>query len=167
MEKYPQKEAQAFLTYQLLDGFRGTVFRQTMFAEFEKISHEMAEKGEPLTVESLNAAYARLNALYYSSLKQDELIAYEWMRIPHFYRAFYVYKYATGYSAAMALASAIRREGAPAVERYRKFLSLGGSLHPIDALRVAGVDMEKPETVETSLAEFDRLVDKYLSLTEK
>lgn len=167
MEKYPQKEAQAFLTYQLLDGFRGTVFRQTMFAEFEKISHEMAEKGEPLTVESLNAAYARLNALYYSSLKQDELIAYEWMRIPHFYRAFYVYKYATGYSAAMALASAIRREGAPAVERYRKFLSLGGSLHPIDALRVAGVDMEKPETVETSLAVFDRLVDKYLSLTEK
>lgn len=167
MEKYPEKEAQAFLTYQLLDGFRGTVFRQTMFAEFEKISHAMAEKGEPLTAESLNAAYGKLNAQYYSALKQDELIACEWMRIPHFYRAFYVYKYATGYSAAMALATAIRREGAPAVERYRKFLSLGGSLHPLDALRVAGVDMEKPESVETSLAEFDRLVDKYLTLTEK
>ena len=167
MEKYPQKEAQAFLTYQLLDGFRGTVFRQTMFAEFEKISHEMAEKGEPLTAESLNKAYAQLNAQYYSALKQDELIAYEWMRIPHFYRAFYVYKYATGYSAAMALATAIRKEGAPAVERYRKFLSLGGSLHPIESLRVAGVDMAKPESVESSLAEFDRLVDKYLELTAK
>ena len=165
MEKYPQREAQAFLTYQLLDGFRATVFRQTQFAEFEKISHEMAEKGEPLTAESLNRAYAELNARYYASIGQDELIAYEWMRIPHFYRAFYVYKYATGYSAAMALASAIRREGAPAVERYRKFLTLGGSLPPIEALRVAGVDMEKPESVEASLAEFERLVNRYLELT--
>ena len=89
------------------------------------------------------------------------------MRNPHFYRAFYVYKYATGYSAAMALATAIRKEGAPAVERYRKFLSLGGSLHPIESLRVAGVDMARPESVESSLAEFDRLVDKYLELTAR
>ena len=166
MEKYPQKEAQAFLIYQLLDGFRGTVFRQTMFAEFERESHAMAERGEPLTAGSLNAMYAALNARYYPDIAQEPLLDCEWMRIPHFYRAFYVYKYATGYSAAMALATAIRKEGAPAVERYRKFLTLGGSMHPIDLLKVAGVDMSKPESVESALCEFDRLVERYLELTE-
>ena len=166
MERYKDdKKAQAFIIAQLLENFRGTVFRQTMFAEFERESHAMAERGEPLTVESLNGLYAGLNARYYPTLRQNELIAYEWMRIPHFYRAFYVYKYATGFSAAMALASGIRREGVPAVERYRKFLSLGSSLHPIDLLKVAGVDMSDPASVETALGEFDKLVDRYLELT--
>ncbi len=160
------KKAQAFIIAQLLENFRGTVFRQTMFAEFERDAHAMAERGEPLTVESLNALYAGLNARYYPTVRQNELIAYEWMRIPHFYRAFYVYKYATGFSAAMALAGAIRREGAPAVERYHKFLSLGCSLHPIDLLKVAGVDMSDPASVEAALSEFDRLVDRYLELTK-
>ena len=137
-----------------------------MFAEFEREAHAMAERGEPLTVESLNGLYAGLNARYYPTVRQNELIAYEWMRIPHFYRAFYVYKYATGFSAAMALASGIRREGAPAVERYRKFLSLGCSMHPIDLLKVAGVDMSDPASVEAALSEFDKLVDRYLELTE-
>lgn len=167
MERYKDdKKAQAFLVYQLLDGFRGTVFRQTMFAEFERESHAMAERGEALTAESLNAVYADLNAKYYSGVRQEKLLESEWMRIPHFYRAFYVYKYATGFSAAMALASAIRSEGAPAVERYKKFLSLGGSMHPIDLLKVAGVDMSKPESVEAALNEFDRLVDRYEALTD-
>ena len=167
MERYKDdKKAQAYLIAQLLENFRTTVFRQTMFAEFERDAHAMAERGEPLTAESLNAVYAALNARYSPTLRQNELIAYEWMRIPHFYRAFYVYKYATGFSAAMALASGIRREGAPAVERYRKFLSLGCSLHPIDLLKVAGVDMSDPASVETALGEFDRLVDRYLELTE-
>ena len=101
MERYKDdKQAQAFLTWHLLDGFRGTVFRQTMFAEFEREAHAMAERGEALTAESLNAVYASLNAAYYPQVRQDALIACEWMRIPHFYNAFYVYKYATGFSAA-------------------------------------------------------------------
>ena len=167
LERYADdKNAQAFLIAQLLENFRTTVFRQTMFAEFEREAHAMAERGEPLTAESLNAVYAALNAEYYPTVRQNELIAYEWMRIPHFYRAFYVYKYATGFSAAMALAGAIRREGAPAVERYRKFLSLGGSMHPIELLKVAGVDMSDPASVEAALGEFDRLVDRYLELTK-
>ena len=165
LERYQgNAQAEACIIAQLLENFRGTVFRQTMFAEFEKNAHEMAERGEPLTAQSLNAMYAGLNAKYYPALRQNELIACEWMRIPHFYRAFYVYKYATGFCAAMALASAIRREGAPAVERYRKFLSLGSSLHPIDLLKVAGVDMSKSESVEASLKEFDTLVDRYLAI---
>jgi len=167
MERYKDdRKAQAFLIYQLLDGFRGTVFRQTMFAEFERESHAMAERGEALTAESLNAVYSKLNATYYSAMVQEQMLESEWMRIPHFYRAFYVYKYATGFSAAMALATAIRKEGAPAVERYRRFLSLGGSMHPIDLLKEAGVDMSRPEAVDSALCEFDRLVEQYESLTE-
>lgn len=167
MERYKDdKNAQKLLIYQLLDNFRGTVFRQTMFAEFERESHAMAERGEALTAESLNRVYAELNAAYYSEIGQEKLLESEWMRIPHFYRAFYVYKYATGFSAAMALATAIRKEGAPAVERYKKFLSLGGSMHPIDLLKIAGVDMSKPETVDSALNEFDRLVERYEALTD-
>ncbi len=168
MERYQGNDkAQAYLIAQLLENFRTTVFRQTMFAEFERESHAMAERGEPLTVETLNGVYGRLNAEYYTAVKQDPLIAYEWMRIPHFYRAFYVYKYATGFSAAMALATGIRKEGTPAVARYKKFLSLGGSMHPIDLLKVAGVDMSDPASVETALSTFDELVKKYLELTKK
>ena len=167
MERYKDNpQAQAFLTWHLLDGFRGTVFRQTMFAEFEREAHAMAERGEALTAESLNAVYAALNAAYYPQVRQDALIAYEWMRIPHFYNAFYVYKYATGFSAAMALSEGIRKEGAPAVERYKKFLSLGSSVPPIEALRVAGVDMENPAAVESALNAFDALVEEYERLTK-
>ena len=167
MERYKDNpQAQAFLTWHLLDGFRGTVFRQTMFAEFEREAHAMAERGEALTAESLNAVYAALNAAYYPQVRQDALIAYEWMRIPHFYNAFYVYKYATGFSAAMALSEGIRKEGAPAVERYKKFLSLGSSVPPIEALRVAGVDMESPAAVESALNAFDALVEEYERLTK-
>lgn len=165
MDRHPDKNAQAYLLYSLLDSFRGTVFRQTMFAEFEKASHEMCEKGQPLTVQSLNSLYADLNKKYYANLEFDELISFEWMRIPHFYRSFYVYKYATGFSAAMAIAGMIRKEGAAAVEKYKSFLKAGGSLYPIDALKLAGIDMSSPEPVRRAMAEFDDLLRKYEEVT--
>ena len=161
LDKHPEKSAQSYLLNNLLQAYRTTLFRQTMFAEFEMIAHEMAEKGEALTGESLNAVYAGLNKTYYPSIEQTDLIQYEWMRIPHFYNAFYVYQYATGFSAAMAIAGMIREEGAPAVERYIRFLSAGGSLYPIDALKLAGVDMSTPEPVEKALAMFEQLMARY------
>ena len=127
----------------------------------------MAEAGEPLTAQSLNAVYARLNAEYYTSLEQPELLAYEWMRIPHFYRSFYVYKYATGFSAAMAIATKIRQEGAPMVKKYKDFLSAGGSLYPIDALKLADVDMSTGEPVERALQEFETLLGRYEKIAKK
>ena len=159
MDRYPEDNAQAYLIYNLLDSFRGTVFRQTMFAEFEKNAHEMAERGEALNSETLNAMYADLNKKYYYSLSFDELISYEWMRIPHFYRSFYVYKYATGFSSAMAIAHRIRTEGQSAVEDYKKFLKAGRSLYPLDALKLAGVDLSTPEPVRSALNTFDALVE--------
>lgn len=166
LDRHKEEEAQLFLLYNLLDGFRGTVFRQTLFAEFERESHRMAEAGEPLTAESLNALHDRLNKLYYPCCKPDEWIGWEWMRIPHFYNAFYVYKYATGFSAATAIASRIRSEGAPAVADYKKFLSAGGSLPPIEALKLAGVDMSTGEPVDSALNLFEELLARYEKLAK-
>ncbi|NLF27192.1 MAG: oligoendopeptidase F [Clostridiales bacterium] len=166
LDRHPEKSAQSYLLNNLLQAYRTTLFRQTMFAEFEMIAHEMAEKGEALTGESLNRVYAELNRTYYPSIEQTDLIQYEWMRIPHFYNAFYVYQYATGFSAAMAIAGMIREEGAPAVERYIRFLSAGGSLYPIDALKLAGVDMSTPEPVEKALTMFEQLLDRYKKASE-
>ena len=166
LDKYKEDNAQRFLLYNLLDGFRGTVFRQTLFAEFEKESHAMAERGEPLTAEALNAVHDRLNRLYYPSCEPDEWIGWEWMRIPHFYNAFYVYKYATGFSAATAIASRIRAEGDKAVADYKKFLSAGGSLPPIEALKLAGVDMSSPEPIDRALNFFEELLGRYEALTK-
>ncbi len=167
MERHPEPEARRYLLGNLLDSFRTTVFRQTMFAEFERESHRMAEAGEALTGEALNAAYAKMNAMYHApAIQQDELIAYEWMRIPHFYRAFYVYKYATGFSAAMSLAAGIRREGEAAVKRYKQFLSAGCSVSPIEALKLAGVDMTSPAPVNQALDEFSRMVDEFSGYVE-
>lgn len=167
LKKYPQREAQAFLLNKLLEHFRTTVFRQTMFAEFEREAHEMVEAGGAATMETLNAAYAALNQKYYAPIAQDELIAYEWMRIPHFYRAFYVYKYATGFSAAVALSQAIAREGAPAVARYMDFLRAGTSLSPLDTLKLAGVDMSGPEPVEAALRYFEQRLEQFAALLEE
>lgn len=166
MDKYPEKQAQAYLLNNLMQAYRTTLFRQTMFAEFEKTTHEMAERGEALTGESLNEVYASLNRAYYPSIEQTDLIQYEWMRIPHFYNAFYVYQYATGFSAAMAIASLIREQGAPAVQNYLKFLSSGGSLFPIDALKLAGVDMSTKEPVERALNMFEQLLERYKKAAE-
>ncbi|MDR1569918.1 MAG: oligoendopeptidase F [Oscillospiraceae bacterium] len=163
--KYNDTTARRFLIGELLNGFRGTVFRQTMFAEFEKESHSMSERGEPLTCESLTEMYKALNETYYGeAVVIDEIVGAEWMRIPHFYRAFYVYQYATGYSAAAFIARRILREGQPAVDDYFRFLKAGGSLPPIDALRLAGVDMAKKEAVDEALNWFDELVEEYAGM---
>ena len=152
-------KASAFLCNQLLEEFRTTVFRQTMFAAFEKESHAMYERGEALTGEALSRMYLQLNQRYYGSgCIVDDLIACEWMRIPHFYRNFYVYQYATGFSAAVAIASRILEEGESAVRDYKKFLSAGCSVPPIQALRYAGVDMEKPDAVENAMKVFAQTV---------
>ncbi len=148
-------EAQAYLLNHFLEQFRTTVFRQTMFAEFEKISHEMAQRGEPLTRSSLSDAYLELNKTYYGeTCTVDPEIASEWMRIPHFYRAFYVYVYATGLCAAVSLSEKILKEGEGAVRDYRKFLSAGCSVPPIEALKLAGIDMSRPEPVRQAMEVF-------------
>lgn len=159
------KKALAYLCNHLLEQFRTTVFRQTMFAEFERISHRMAEDGEALTKEALSKAYLELNQQYYGlHCRVDELIQVEWMRIPHFYRAFYVYKYATGFSAAVFLANRILTEGEGAVEDYRKFLSAGGSLPPIEALKLAGVDMSSPEPIQSAMKVFEQTTKRLAQL---
>ncbi|MBE5783288.1 MAG: oligoendopeptidase F [Clostridiales bacterium] len=166
MEKHKDDpKAAAFLCNQLLEEFRTTVFRQTMFAAFEKESHAMYEKGEPLTADNLSSMYYALNEKYYGAgCHVDELISCEWMRIPHFYRNFYVYQYATGFSAAVAIASRILKEGESAVKDYKKFLSAGCSVPPIEALRYAGVDMEKPDAVKDALQVFADTVEQLKGL---
>ncbi|HZK83757.1 MAG TPA: oligoendopeptidase F [Desulfosporosinus sp.] len=155
----------AYLINHYLEQFRGTIFRQTMFAEFEKKIHSVVEEGGALTADSLSEIYRELNAVYYGSeVILDPEIALEWARIPHFYSAFYVYKYATGFSAATAFARAILDEGQPAVARYLEFLSGGGSDYPIDLLRKAGVDMETPVPVRNALQVFTGLVERLETL---
>ena len=161
------KAAQAALIERLLEGFRTTVFRQSMFAEFEKKAHEMEEAGEPLTRESLCRMYYELNKTYYGGgCTVDKAVENEWMRIPHFYRSFYVYKYATGYCAAIALAKRILTGGEEAVAAYRRFLTLGGSMSPIEELKVAGVDMSTPEPVVSALNYFAELIADFSGLMD-
>ena len=166
LNKYKDdKKAVRFLLNHYLEQFRTTVFRQTMFAEFERKVHEMWEQGIPLTNESMGDVYYELNKQYYGeSCVVDEEIRNEWMRIPHFYRAFYVYKYATGFSAAVFLANRILTEGEKAVKDYRKFLSAGCSVSPLDALRLAGLDMANPQPVKDALNEFARTVDTFTEM---
>ncbi len=139
-----------------LEGLRGTLFRQTMFAEYEQQIHSQAEQGQPLTADSLSAMYRVLNEKFYGGEAViDELIDIEWARIPHFYYNFYVYQYATGISAASALVQQILKEGQPAVQRYLTFLSSGSSEYSIELLKKAGVDMTSPEPVRQALQLFD------------
>ena len=153
------KEERVYLLNYYLEQFRTTVYRQTMFAEFEKICHGKVEEGEPLTAEDFNNIYYDLNKKYYGeSCDVNEEIALEWARIPHFYSNFYVYKYATGFSAASALSKQILEEGESAVSRYKEFLKSGGSEFPLDQLRKAGIDMEKKESVDEALHVFKDLV---------
>ena len=147
------------LLNQYLENFKGTVFRQTMFAEFEREAHAMEERGEALNPAALDALYAGLVQDYFGpELVMDEEVQYEWARIPHFYRPFYVYKYATGYSCAVALSEAILHEGEPAVKRYLEFLHMGGSAYPLDELRHAGVDLTTPAPVNAELDKFARIL---------
>ncbi|MBX3073422.1 oligoendopeptidase F [Candidatus Obscuribacterales bacterium] len=139
-----------------LENIRQTLYRQTLFAEFEMIAHQRAEAGEVLTPDVLCEIHRDLNQKYYgAAVEMDDLIPVEWMRIPHFYNSFYVYQYATGISAAMALTRQILSEGEPAVKRYLKFLSSGGSKYSIDLLRDAGVDLSSPKPVEQALDAFE------------
>ncbi|MBI2863968.1 MAG: oligoendopeptidase F, partial [Chloroflexi bacterium] len=150
-----------YLINHYLESFRTTFFRQTMFAEFEMSVHERAEAGEALTPDLLCAIYKELNDKYYGpNTTVDEEIALEWMRITHFYRGFYVYQYATGLSAAVALAEGILREGPSAVARYVEFLKSGDSDYSINLLRKAGVDMATPEPVQRAIDVFDGLLDQ-------
>ena len=149
----------AYLVNRLIEEFRLTVFRQTMFAEFEWIVHTRAEAGEPLTAERLCAMYEELLHKYFGpDVVIDSYMRWEWARIPHFYNAFYVFKYATGFSAAVAFHRMIEAEGLPAVDRYLGFLGAGGSDYPLEILRNAGLDMTDPETVRTALDQFGDLV---------
>ncbi len=147
------------LLNQYLENFKGTVYRQTMFAEFEKKAHELVEARETLTPALLNKIYADLIRDYFGEdLVMDEEVQYEWSRIPHFYSPFYVYVYATGYSTAVALSEKILHEGEEAVKKYLEFLSMGGSRYPLDELRHAGVDLTTPEPIDIALQKFEKVL---------
>jgi oligoendopeptidase F len=161
LERARDKRRRAYLINRQIDAMRGTVFRQTMFAEFEKITHELAESGEPLTVDRLKSVYRELLERYFGpDFTLDDELSLECFRIPHFYRAFYVYKYATGMSAAIALADRVLSGGRRELADYLGFLEGGCSKDPLDLLRDAGVDMEKPDAVDAALDHFGRLVDE-------
>jgi oligoendopeptidase F len=163
----PARRERAYLVNHYLEEFRGTVFRQVMFAEFEKRIHEVVEAGGALSADTLSSIYRELNLAYYGpEVEVDPEIDLEWARIPHFYRAFYVYKYATGFAAAQALAEAVRSQGTPAVERYLGFLRGGSSRYPVDLLRDAGVDMTSPAPVDAALSVFGGLVEELEGLID-
>jgi oligoendopeptidase F len=142
----------------LADTISGTLVRQAMFAEFEMKTHAVAERSEPLTLETLCAAYGEAFDEYVPGVLNDDRTKLGWSRVPHFYGAFYVFQYATGISAAVALARAIRDEGAPATERFMTMLQAGGSDYPLNILREAGVDLSTPEPVRQALSEFDATI---------
>ncbi|UAL53333.1 oligoendopeptidase F [Metabacillus dongyingensis] len=155
------KKKQLYLLNHYLEGFRGTVFRQTMFAEYEHTIHKKAQEGEPLTPDLLTKLYYDLNKKYFGEhLAVDEEIGLEWARIPHFYYNYYVYQYATGYSAATALSKQILEEGEPAVRRYLEFLKSGSSDYPIEVLKKAGVDMTSPQPIEEALKVFEEKLNE-------
>ncbi len=161
LENADDDRLRAYLINNEIDGIRGTIIRQTMFAEFEKIVHEMAEAGEPLTVDALKTTYGKLVRDYFGpEFTIDEELDLECLRIPHFYRAFYVYKYATGLSAAIALSQQVLEGGESELSAYLNFLKGGCSKYPLDLMRDAGVDLEKPEAVDTALRRFSHLVDQ-------
>ncbi len=159
LAKTTDKKERAYLINHFLDQFKGTVYRQTMFAEFELAMGQMSEGGQTLTADALSAKYHELNKLYFGpDMISDEGIALEWARIPHFFYNYYVFQYATGFSAACAIASRILEEGKPAVDDYKKFLSGGSSTDPISLLKIAGVDMSTPDPVNAALKLFGELI---------
>ena len=166
--KTRDKKERAYLINHFLEQFKGTLYRQTMFAEFELNIGRMVQEGKTLTADVLCAEYRRLNEMYFGpDMVVDDEIAMEWARIPHFYYNYYVFQYATGYSAAIALSRRILKEGAPAVKDYINFLSGGCSKSPIDLLKGAGVDMTSPEPVAQALQLFGELLDEMEALVEE
>lgn len=158
------KDKKLAILHHFIEQFRTTLFRQTMFAEFEKITHHDCENGIPLTADHLTKTYYDLNKSYHESIDCDELIGLEWSRIPHFYNAFYVYKYATGFSAAVAIANGILKENK--VDGYIKMLKSGGSDYPLELLKLAGVDMSATKPIEDCLSVFSELVDMLSELVK-
>ena len=154
-------QEKAFIINHFLDSFKGTMFRQTMFEEFERKTCEMAEAGTPLTAEALYDVYHGLNKQYFGDdMISDEEIGWEWCRIPHFYYNFYVYQYATSFAAAVAIADRILKEGAPAVEQYKKFLSSGCTQDPVSLLKIAGVDLTTKAPIDSALAVFGEAISE-------
>jgi oligoendopeptidase F len=165
MKNAKSDRERAYLINRQIDGMRGTIVRQTMFAEFERDIHAMAEAGEPLTVQSLRATYRKLLEAYFGpDFVVDDILELECLRIPHFYRAFYVYKYATGLSAAIALSQKVVSGEPGALDRYLGFLKGGASKFPLDLLKDAGVDMTTRQPVDAALTHFDELVTELDSL---
>jgi oligoendopeptidase F len=164
METLDEDRLRRHVLDEYLERFRSTLFRQTMFAEFEHRTHRLVEDGEALTTEALCELYGDLKDDYYPPLATDDRIGREWMRIPHFYRAFYVYQYATGVSAAVALARDIREDGEAAAEPYREFLRKGSREYPLELLRGAGVDMSESDPVEAAIAEYEESVEEMATL---
>lgn len=161
LSKETDKEMRKYLLNMYIEEFRTTLFRQTMFAEFEQLTHKYVEEGGSLTSEWMCEEYDKLNKAYFGpALSDDDYIKYEWARIPHFYRAFYVYQYATGYSAATAISKKILEEGAPARDAYKEFLKTGSSDYPVELLKIAGVDMGSREPVVLAMKTFEKLVDE-------
>jgi oligoendopeptidase F len=155
----------AYILNREIDNIRATLFRQTMFAEFEQITHAIVEANDPLTLEVMTDNYYKLLQLYFGdSLILDSELSLEYLRIPHFYSAFYVYKYATGVSAAITLAENVVTEGDTARRTYLDFLKLGGSKFPLDELSEAGVDMRSPEPIERAVGHFDHLVNLLIEM---
>lgn len=162
------KKEKAYLINHFLEQFRTTLFRQTMFAEFENIVHSMVDNGEPVNCEIMCEKYYALNKKYFGSdIIIDKEIEMEWARIPHFYSSFYVYQYATGFSAAVALAKKILNEGDRAVEDYKKFLKAGCSDYPIEILKWAGVDLSSSEPIELAMKTFEELLDEFEELVDE
>lgn len=165
LKETDDKKKKLYLLNHQLEGFRGTVFRQTMFAEFEQMIHEKAAEGEALTPELFTKLYYDLSKRYYGEdVVVDEEIGLEWARIPHFYYNYYVYQYATGYSAAAALSKQILDEGAPAVERYKNYLKSGSSDYPIEVLKKAGVDMTTAEPIKEAFTVFESVLSEMENL---
>ncbi|MBR0600131.1 oligoendopeptidase F [Sinanaerobacter chloroacetimidivorans] len=159
LENTKDPEKKKYLLNLYIEEFRTTLFRQTMFAEFERLTHYAVENGEVLTAEWLSDEYGKLNKKYFGpKVSYDPLIEMEWSRIPHFYKAFYVYKYATGFSAASAISEEILKKGQPARDAYIEFLKSGDSDDPIELLKIAGVDMSRPEPIEKAMNAFETLI---------
>ena len=152
----------AYILNHYLEGFRTTVFRQTLFAEFERQAHDLHMNGTPLTAQTLSGVYRKLNELYYEGAVVNELQDIEWARIPHFYNAFYVYQYATGFCSAVSIAKKILEEDGAA--DYLRFLSTGGSDYPLEELKIAGVDLTRPDTVADAMKEFDKALSELETL---